>query len=290
MKKNFVNGLVLLSMLAFFPLTPFTGNIYAQEPGPNNYILIFQAVEYDNRLGDAVDYFLNEVLKPEDNLILFTPQRHYNFSRKTRQTTPMEKLTEVTKNVLKRDISVGAATYKDIIQQMEIVIGTLRDPTTTQVRSLVAQYRQLRENLSKIRKLNEKLFLDLANMFKQSKGKNHIFICYQKTIRVIPNRQTMERLRANAEVRYEVNEIFEAESSSDVLDADKVSKALKEAGAKLNFIYLKMKTKRRHDMEVREFSGDVYNVFSKIAKDTGGTVMIASRARAALKKIIENKK
>jgi hypothetical protein len=43
-------------------------------------------------------------------------------------------------------------------------------------------------------------------------------------------------------------------------------------------------------MDLKEFSGDIYNVFSKIAKATGGTVMIASRAEAALKKIITGKK
>jgi hypothetical protein len=43
-------------------------------------------------------------------------------------------------------------------------------------------------------------------------------------------------------------------------------------------------------MEAKEFSGDIYNVFSKIAKETGGTVMIASRAGAALKEILGGKK
>jgi hypothetical protein len=287
MKKIFVYGMVILSFLTFFS---FTGDVFAEETGFKNYILIFQTLEYNTRLGDAVDYFLKEVLKPEDNLILFTPQRNYNFSQKTRQTTPLEKLIQVTKDVLKRDISMAASTYKDIIQQMEVVVRTFTDPDTTQLKSLTAQYRQLKDNLFNIRKLNEKLFIDLARMFKQAKGESCIFILYEKRMRVIPNRQTMERLRSNSEVRYEINEVLEAESSKEVLNAKAVSQALKDAGVKLHFVYLKEKMRRRQNMELREFSGDIYNVFSKIAKETGGTVMIASRAGAALKKIITGKK
>jgi hypothetical protein len=170
------------------------------------------------------------------------------------------------------------------------VVRTFTDPDTTQLKSLTAQYRQLKENLFNIRKLNEKLFMDLAAMFKQAKGENHIIIFYEKRMRVIPNRQTMERLRADSEVRYEVNEVLETESSKEVMNVKTVIQALKDTGAKLDFVYLNTRVRRSRDMELREFSGDIYNVFSKIAKETGGTVMIASRAEAALKKILGDKK
>jgi hypothetical protein len=74
------------------------------------------------------------------------------------------------------------------------------------------------------------------------------------------------------------------------MDVEPVIQALKDVGAKLHFVYLNTKVRQSRDMELREFSGDIYNVFSKIAKETGGVVMIASRAGAALKKIITGKK
>lgn len=287
MKKFFFYGMMILSFLAFFS---FTGDAFAEETGIKNYVLMFHTLEYNTRLGDAAEYFLKEVIKPEDSLILLTPQKPYTFSQKTRQTTPLEKLIQLTKDVLKRDISMAASTYKDIIQQMEVVVRNFTDPDTTQPKNLLTQYRQLKENLFNIRKLNGKLFMDLAAMFKQAKGENHIIIFYEKRIRVIPNRQTMERLRSNSEVRYEVNEVLEAESTKEVMDVEPVIRALKDAGAKLHFVYLNTKVRQSRDMESREFSGDIYNVFSKVAKATGGTIMIASRAGAALKKIITGKK
>lgn len=269
-------------------LCSFGGDVLAgAEDIPSKYyVLIFHALEYDARLGDAAEYFLKDVLKPTDSFVLFTPQRSYNFSQKTRETTPLEKLIQVTKDVLKRDISMEASSYKDIIQQMETVVRMLTDSDATPVKSLIIQYSQLKENLFAIRTLNEHLFLDLAEMFKQAKGEKHIVILYEKRLRVIPNRQTMERLRANPDVRLEVNEVLEAESSREVMNADTVAQALMEAGVKLHFVYLHTKVRYGRDMEPKEFSGDIYNVFSKIAKETGGSVRIASIAEAALKEIV----
>jgi hypothetical protein len=199
-------------------------------------------------------------------------------------------LLQITKDVLKRDISVEGAAYKDIIRQMEVVVRTFTDPDTAQPKNLLTQYRQLKESLFTIRKLNEKLFMDLAAMFKQAKGENHIIIFYEKRIRVIPRRQVMERLRGNPEVRFEVNEVLESESAKEVMNAETVIQALKDAAVTLDFVYLNTKMRQSRDMEEKEFSGDIYNVFSKIAKETGGTVRIASRVDAALKEILSGKK
>ncbi|MDH7511764.1 MAG: hypothetical protein QHH14_02330 [Clostridiales bacterium] len=288
--KNFsVYGLMILSVLG---ICSFGGNVFArtEEIPSKNYVLMFHALEYDARLGDAAEYFLKEVLKPTDSLILFTPQRSYNFSQKTRETTPLEKLIQVTKDVLRRDISMEASTYKDIIQQMETVVRMLTDADPTPVKSLITQYSQLKENLFAIRKLDGNLFFDLAEMFKQAQGEKHIIILYEKRLRVIPNRQTMERLRANPDVRLEINEVLEAESSREVMNADTVTQALKDGGVKLHFVYLHTKVRYGRDMEPKEFSGDIYNVFSKIAKETGGVVMIASVAETALKEIVGSPK
>jgi hypothetical protein len=77
--------MVILSVLAFFS---FTGEFYAEEPGVKNYVLMFQTFEYDTRLGDAVDYFLKEVITPEDNLLLFTPSGITTYLKKPVKPLP----------------------------------------------------------------------------------------------------------------------------------------------------------------------------------------------------------
>ncbi len=309
MKKNFLLGLMMAMILGCFWAAGFA---FAEEAGPTNYVLIFQSKEYDSKLSDVVDYFFQQVLKPEDNLVLFTPQAHYNYSQQTRQTTPSEELIKRTKDVLKKDIAVGATTYNNIIDQMEMTIRDISQSTgsssgggrtgtsgsagagaslsANDLKNWATQYRQLVENLRSSRSLKQNLFLDLAAMFKEQKANNYIFLFYQKEMRLIPNRETLEALRNNTEARFEVNELFESDSTKEFMDADLVSQALKEVAAKLHFIYLETKAKRKMGTELKDNSQDVYNTLSKIAHETGGKVETTSKPEAAMKKILEEKK
>jgi hypothetical protein len=282
MKNITVYERVIIPLLVFLA---FPGSIIAVEGAPSAYVLIFQGSEYDSKLGSAVDYFFNEVLKPQDSLLIITPQKPYNYSPQTRQSQSPAQMIQITKDVLKRDISMGAASYKSILEQMEIIVDSLASGGA-EGRSLLVQYRQLLENLRNIRKWNDDIFIKLAQMLQQNKGENHIFIFYQTELRIIPDRNALNKLRNDPELKFDVSEAFEAENFGDVIGVEKVSQALKGCRAKLHFIYLKIKQRRRQGMEEKEFSGDIFNAFSKIAGETGGQVETSSRALPALKKIV----
>jgi hypothetical protein len=284
--SRFFKQVIFIALIYF----TFSGSIIAEEALPTNYVLFFQGTEYNSKLGSAVEYFFKKMLKPEDNMMFFTPQKPYQYSQQTRQSQSLDQLMNTTKDVLKRDISMGAATYDSILSQMIEVINSFSGSLPTEMKSSLIQYRQLLDNLRSLRKWNEELFVKIAQMFKQNKGENHLIIFYQTEYRAVPNRKKIEDMRRNPDVSFDVSELFEAESTKDVMNADTVSQALKECGAKLDFIYLKTKTKRSQTIEMKEFSGDVYNVFSKIAKETGGKVINTSIPEAALKEISEDKK
>ncbi|UCH93874.1 MAG: hypothetical protein JSV88_26905 [Candidatus Aminicenantes bacterium] len=306
MKKIFVYGMVILPLVV---VLSFPGNTFAGESGKSNYVLVFQATDYNSKLGQAVEYFFKQILRPEDDVILFTPQRFYNYSQQTRQAHPLDKLTKRTKDVLKRDISVGAANYNNTIEQMQMIVteigksmGTvgagpgsggegMRGMTSvTDLKNWLIQYRQLLENLRTIRRLNEKLFMDLAQSFKQRGGNNIIFVFYQQEMRITPDKDTMDALRNNPDIRFEATEVFSEENIKEPMDAAKVSQALKDAGVTLHFVYMHKRMSRRQGIETKEFSGDIYNVFSKITQNTGGQVMTTAKPDAALKKILGAKK
>ncbi len=286
MRKNAVLVPVMLMVVLFlaFPTGSFAG-----ESGPTNYVLVFQGTEYDSKLGSAVEYFFKEMLKPEDNMLYLTPQKPYQYSQQTRQSQSLEKLIETTKDVLKRDIGMGAASYMSIFDQMVMLVKMLSEASTAEVKNQLVQYRQLMENLRSIRKWDESMYLKIAGMFQKNTGANHLIIFYQTELRPIPNKRTLDNLRSNPDTRFEVNEIFEADSTKDPLNVEKVAQALKESGAKLHFVYMQIKMKSRQDMEIREFSNDIYNAYSKIARETGGKVITTSIPVSALKEIAEAK-
>lgn len=289
--------LCILSALILWILVPLgiAGNASpAANPG-SNYILIFQITEYDSKLGDAVDYFFKKMLRPEDQLSILTPARPYNFTSKTRENYTIDQLVDQTKKVLKRDTTVGAANYEQILQAMEAVVREISSgmdssysmsggSSGADIKAHMIQYRQLLGNMRSVRKLNENLFLKLAQSFKALPGKNYLFIFYQEELRVIPSRQAMDNLRENINYKADATELFEEESNEEFIDVEKVGQALKDASVTLNFLYIKKQAKRKQGMQFKEFSGDVYNVLSKLAAATGGYLEATSKAAAALKK------
>lgn len=276
---------VLLSV--FLPVFAMGGNGPAGEDTATrcNYILIFQATDYNSKMGDAIDFFFKKILKPEDHLSVITPVNPYNFPPQTRQAYPIEKLISRTQEVLKRDITVGVANYQQILDGMMTMVREISEPSSgSDVKSCMVQYRQLLGNMRSLRKLNENLFMQLAGIFKKDTGKNYLYIFYEKELRVIPNRNTIQRLKQSSEYLADAVELFEEENTEEFLNIETVSMALKDAAVTLNFIYLNKEDKRREGMETKEFSGDVYNVLSKLAAATGGLVETTSKPEAALKK------
>jgi hypothetical protein len=283
MKKYFVLGL-LTAM--FFPVFTAAGNAATGEETAArcNYILIFQASEYTSKMGDAVNFFFRNMLKPEDHLSIITPANPYNFAPQTRQAYPIEKLISRTQDVLKRDISIGAANYQQILDGMMQLVREISGVTGGgDIKSSMIQYRQLLANMRNLRKLNENLFMKLAELFKKETGKNYLYVFYQEELRIIPNRKTLQKLKDSLEFNADTVELFEAENSEEFLNVENVSMALKDASVTLNFIYINKDDKQREWMEVKEFSGDIYSVLSKLATATGGQIESTSKPEAVLK-------
>ena len=301
MKKIFLHGFIILFMTAFFMASPVSGE-ETEGSDKCNYFLIFQLTEYNAKLSDAVDYFFEKILNPGDQLLILSPLKPYNYSQKTLQGQPKEKLIEMTKKILKRDIASNAAYHQQILNAMtQIVISIAEESGTasggstslgssnleSQTKAYLVNYRQLLDNLHNLRKLNEDLFLKLAELFKKTTGKNRIYIFYQKELRIIPSRETMDVLLENRELKFDANEVFLQDSTKKFINVERVSHVLKESLVTLSFFYLNKQEKRRRDLEYKEFSTDIYNVFSKLARATGGIVISTSKPEAALKKAAE---
>lgn len=289
MKKIFRLTLLAVVFILFFAFFAAAGNAAEEPKERSNYILIFQATEYDSKIGDAIDFFFKEILKPEDHLSIITPANPYNFSPQTRQAYPIEKLIERAKEVLKRDITVSVVNYQQILEGMMQLVREISGDNTTatmggDLKNYLVQYRQLLENMRSLRKVNENLFMQLAGLFKKETGKNYLYIFYQKELRIIPNRNVLQNLKQSYQYKADATELFEQDNDEEFLDLENVSMALQDAKVILNFIYLNKNAKPTGGMEYKEFSGDVYNVFSKLAAATGGFVEATSKPEAVLKK------
>ena len=258
----------------------------------NNYIFIFQVARYDLNIAGAVDFIFDNIIKPEDSLTIFTPVKSYSFSKNTRKTQPPKKLVEITKNVLKRDINIGSADYNRMLENMAQLIREIDDPSGTAftgitIKNLLVNYRQLLDNIRSLRKLDGPFFLGLAQTFKNLKGKNYLYILYQKELRPIPRNSMISDLKEIEDIKFDVMSLFETGIDKDIMDVEKVSQAMKAGSATVNFIYINMETGKGMSTQLKEFSTDIYSAFSKLAGATGGIVETTSKPVMALEKAIK---
>jgi hypothetical protein len=302
MKKIGLYGFIMIILVLFAPLA-LKGNVPTdEETGGNIYIVILQLTDYNSKVADTVEYIFKDMIQPQDQLVLITPVKPYTFSQKTRQSQTPEQLIKLTQNVLKRDIVTGTANYHQILNRMTQLVldigsgvgdtssggggmgGTLTNVNT--IKNQLVTYRQLREEMKGLRKLDEKLFIKFCEIFK----KGIIYVVYQQELQVIPNRDVMEALRNNMDVRFDAMEVFLQENTGEFLDVTKLSQMLSDAAITLHFFYIKSKETKRQGTEMKEFSNDVYNAFSNLAKTTGGIVETTSKPEAAFKKANETAK
>jgi hypothetical protein len=256
-----------------------------------NYVFIFQVTRYDANIADAVDFIFHHLIKPKDSLTLFTPVKSYSFSQKTRETQPQEKLIEVTKNVLKRDITIGMADHNRIVENMDQLLVDMSDPSGSgfqqggaDLKNILIHYRQLLDSVKSLRKLDEPFFLGLAETLGKLKGKNYLYILYQKELRAVPANDVLIILKEIQEIKFDVMSLFETRIDKDIMDVEKVSQAMAAAGVTVHFIYLNLDRSKGMSTELKEFSADIYDAFSKLAHATGGIVDTTSKPVKALEK------
>jgi hypothetical protein len=277
-----IGFLALSAVLSGQPAVP-------QEEAPQrNFVLLFDVLNYNRDVGDALTYFYTQVLAPADQLIIYTPARAYGFS-KTTLAQPKRELSEAMKEKLRADTAACSANYKIIFNDMRNLVRELEAGQTASadalsgVKNSLTMYRQTMENLRGLRKVNEPLLNQIAGMFKsQQQGKNHMVMLYEAEFRPIPNKDTLSRLRAIPEISFIVSELFASDDQKAPLDAGTYVDLFREANVTFHFLYIKPKDKSSVQ-DYKEHSADMYDVFSRIAKETGGIVETTASPEAALR-------
>ncbi len=285
-KMSRLGGLiVLLFILTVNPCAPQEGGT------PRNFVLLFDILNYTRDVGDAVTFFYTQVLAPGDQLVIYTPARVYGFSKDT-LAKPKRELSEAMKEKLRGDTAACSSNYKTIFNEMKNQAGAIEGGQATSadglsgIKNSLTMYRQDMENLRTLRQVNEPLLMKIVDMFKTQSGKNHLVMIYEAEFRPIPNKDTLSRLRAIPEIAFIVAELFASDDQKSPLDARKFNDLLREAKISLHFLYIKPKDKSSVQ-DFKEHSADMYDVFSQIAKATGGIVETTASPEAALKSLVK---
>jgi VWFA-related protein len=256
-----------------------------------SYTLLFQAVDWDPSLIEAIDYLFGSVLKPGDSMTLVTPTKPYHLQSDALASKSKAALSKGMQDVLRKDILRGGGEFRDLINDLKRLTKAISGSTTNFDENMesdvtmepaggfglemqIDRYRQALMKMEGIRLVDEAKLLSFAGSLKAVPGQKTVILFYQREYRPEINSATMNRLMSlyqeNPDILLNLMDLFHFYKREKTFNADVVKKAFADAGISFHFIFMEKKSQRVFGGTMREQSEDIYPGFTEIARATGG--------------------
>jgi VWFA-related protein len=271
-----------------------------------NFYVFFEISEYSAKLGEAIDYFVQDILLPGDNLIAITSLKTYKLRDQSLRRKEKEEIAEDLKGLIKRDCLIGDSEYRHALKELEgmakilsarIVQDTAEDSAraaslvtdatgmiaTTVIdeanvgvslEPLLTDYAARLQKMETLRKVDELRLLDFAKHLKGKEGQKYVFIFYQREfIPQIDRRILMEAsgfYDGQGAVDFLIADITNFYTRELYSDVKSIKQAFADSATSIHFMYLSTPRKQSPGVYFAERSYDVFSSFAEIAKASGG--------------------
>jgi len=272
-----------------------------------HYYLLFQITDYNPKLEEAIDYFINQVLQPEDTLMIWTSIKRYNLSSNAIKTMPRETISKEMQKIIRKDTKIGAMQYRDLMRSLTRLVrsissggtgmGVMTDMETDSTSSMfgldttLPRYRDALQKMENLRIVDEKMLIQFANILKRQEGENIVFFFYQREFRPEIQSSTLNTMismnQDNPSVMGDLQDLFQAYHREIQFDTDKIKQAFADSSILFNFIFMNMTPKNVPGVHMREQSEDVFSTLSEAAKATGGIVDSSQNPAAGFKNALD---
>ncbi|MDH4196965.1 MAG: VWA domain-containing protein [Candidatus Aminicenantes bacterium] len=264
-----------------------------------HFYLLFQTTDYDPRLGEAVDDLFRNVLRPGDSMTLMTPLKVYTLTEDALRAKPLNDLSKEMQKILRKDIQSGSGEYREILRDLRRVVqaigGTGRaidaDMETDSAASAFGlemsldRYRQSLMKLEGLRLLDERKLLSFAGSLRARSGRKYVYLFYQREFRpeISPGVLTtlMSLYQDEPNILGDLQDLFQFYRRELPLQMETIKRSFADAGLCLNFIFMNKEAQAIFGATMREQSEDVFQVFTAIARATGGRSETAQNPAAS---------
>lgn len=289
-------------------LARFQGDQAAIPRLERSYTLLFQAVDWDPKLVQVIEYLFDQVLQPGDAMTLVTPFKPYQLQKDALARKSRKELSDGMEEVLRKDISRGGGEYRDLINDLRRLTRAISgssanfdedlatDPTTEPgggigLEMQIERYRTTLTKLDGLRLVDEGKLEAFAASLRTAPGQKTVVFFYQREYRPEISAGTMNRLMAlyqeNFDILQNLMELFQFYRREKTFDAERVKKAFADAGIDFHFIFMERKSQRVFGATMREQSEDVYPGFVEVSRATGGTSESSQNPAASFKRAAE---
>ncbi len=256
------------------------------------FFMLFQCLDYNPKLADAVDYFFHDIIQPDDTLTVMTPLNHYNLTREALRGKPPQKLSQDLNALLRRDTKIGAREHNDLLRDLKMIVRSMASASgaatvTSEFESSslgsefgldiqLPRYKDALQRLDELRMVNEKKILAFAGEMKRLEGQKIVFLFYQREFRPEIETRILNILVSQNQNQFNVisnvEDLFQLYSRDSKLDTEILSQSFADAGVLFHFIFMHKEPENIRGVVMREQSEDVFDAFTTVAEATGGIV------------------
>lgn len=289
-----------------------------------NFFLFFELSEYDPKIGDAIRYFVHNVLTPGDNLSFVTSMKTYRMKNIAFEVSSKGEIAKQLIEKVRRDTLVGNSEYRQILNEVTSIAETLSaqmsqpqgqvgsqsetgifvtsarpvtDLSSTgeyEGRSLEEQF-TLYENfvfkLDNLRRISQDGLIKFAQLLKQKEGQKYVTIFYQKEFipQIDPRllNQMMSLYQDRPTILQSVSNLIDFYKREIPIDAEKIKQTYADCSVSIHFLYLTRPRDAQYGVYMADHSEDIFSAFREMAIATGGFVDSSARADVLFKSAVE---
>jgi len=284
-----------------------------------NFFLFFEISEYSPKLGEAIEYFVHNVILPGDNLFVITPRKMYKLKQRALTiTAAREELESQFKKILRKDAAIGNSEYRSTLKEIGSLARTLSksietgnvDPAerqetagkeldsydTEQYEALnldeqLVLYASLLDKLEILRTVEQMKLLDFAEFLKYKAGQKHVFLFYQKEYIPQIEPRVLNQFLGLYEDRPDISQIvaglFDFYKRDISFDVDRVKQVYADSSVSIHFLIISEVPRAVFGVRMEEHSEDIYNAFRKMAEATGGFIESSSNPASSFQRALQ---
>ncbi len=263
------------------------------------FVLAFELQDWLPKVGESIDYFFNEVIAPEDSLIVITPKNTYNLNSQALQKMDKEQCAEQLKTKLRKDTVSANGLYHSIVRGVIELIHE-RSEVDGDLEMKLIRIHDMYEQWRGHKYIDETNLLEFADFLKSLSGQKHVFLFYQKEVLPLFSTRDMQNLiQFNQDQPQITGMLYDLMYFNRDLNIDenKINAAFSDASISNHFLYLTKTQDYELDpthmqpfentISMEDKSSSIYNAFRKLADATGGISDSSSNANFIFKKAVD---
>jgi hypothetical protein len=274
------------------PFTPRTNR---------SFYLFFEISDYSPRLGEALDYFIRDVIMPGDSLTVITPLKTYRLKARAFEVRSRPELVQQITGLLRRDAFLGSSPYRSVMADLEELAKTIGsalsqnlDPLANSLSSsasggsassngslrdyavedLLTRYETSLGLLENQRTIDVNKLLQFPRTLKDDPDQKFVYMFYQREFipKIEPRilYQYMDQFQDRPTVNQIITEIFDFYRRDIPFEVETVKKAYADASVAIHFLLIADPAPQSPGVVYREQSEDIFGAFREMAAATGG--------------------